>query len=209
HMVGHHADRRHQRVALGIGALGPARAHGSPLGRRRAAARAARPLAPRRGGRARRVERRGARAGASVATARRDEGARQRMARARHRRITGWPRVRAARRLLPARALRAPLLARDAPLPRLHLQRDGQPHHRNGRESHTGGNVMTRTPSLARQIIVAAVILIAVVAVAAGGSLATMGNVDGWYADAEKVPWNPPNALFGRSEERRVGREPR
>ncbi|GGF37571.1 tryptophan-rich sensory protein [Microbacterium sorbitolivorans] len=56
---------------------------------------------------------------------------------------------------------------------------------------------MTRTPSLARQIIVAAVILIAVVAVAAGGSLATMGNVDGWYADAEKVPWNPPNALFG------------
>src|SRR5690606_8876536 len=119
------------------------------------------------------------------------------MARARHRRITGWPRVRAARRLLPARALRAPLLARDAPLPRLHLQRDGQPHHRNGRESHTGGNVMTRTPSLARQIIVAAVILIAVVAVAAGGSLATMGNVDGWYADAEKVPSNPPNVLLG------------
>lgn len=34
-------------------------------------------------------------------------------------------------------------------------------------------------------------------AVAALGSVATATNVDGWYADAEKAPWNPPNFLFG------------
>jgi len=33
--------------------------------------------------------------------------------------------------------------------------------------------------------------------VAALGSIATAGNVDGWYASAEKAPWNPPNWLFG------------
>jgi len=33
--------------------------------------------------------------------------------------------------------------------------------------------------------------------VAALGSIATADNVDGWYADAEKAPWNPPNWLFG------------
>jgi tryptophan-rich sensory protein len=56
---------------------------------------------------------------------------------------------------------------------------------------------MNRSPSLSRQIVVGAVLLIAVAAIAGGGSLATAGFVDGWYADAEKVPWNPPNALFG------------
>ena len=34
-------------------------------------------------------------------------------------------------------------------------------------------------------------------AVAAFGSIATAGNVDGWYATAEKAAWNPPNFLFG------------
>lgn len=29
------------------------------------------------------------------------------------------------------------------------------------------------------------------------GSYATAGNVSGWYADAEKAPWTPPNAVFG------------
>lgn len=33
--------------------------------------------------------------------------------------------------------------------------------------------------------------------VAALGTLATLQNVDGWYADAEKAPWSPPNFLFG------------
>ena len=28
-------------------------------------------------------------------------------------------------------------------------------------------------------------------------SLATIQNVDGWYADAEKAPWSPPNWIFG------------
>lgn len=34
-------------------------------------------------------------------------------------------------------------------------------------------------------------------AVAALGSLATIQNVEGWYADAEKASWNPPNEVFG------------
>lgn len=39
--------------------------------------------------------------------------------------------------------------------------------------------------------------LVAAFAVAALGSLATISNVDGWYADADKPPFNPPNWLFG------------
>ncbi|MGK9148702.1 tryptophan-rich sensory protein [Plantibacter flavus] len=34
-------------------------------------------------------------------------------------------------------------------------------------------------------------------AVAAFGSLSTFQNVDGWYADADKAAWNPPNQVFG------------
>jgi len=34
-------------------------------------------------------------------------------------------------------------------------------------------------------------------AVAGLGTVATLDNVDGWYADAEKVAWNPPNWIFG------------
>ena len=34
-------------------------------------------------------------------------------------------------------------------------------------------------------------------AVAGLGTIATLDNVDGWYADAEKVAWNPPNWIFG------------
>lgn len=58
------------------------------------------------------------------------------------------------------------------------------------------GNPMSKPP-LARQIIVAVVLLATVAAIAGAGSLATIPNVDGWYADAEKVPWNPPDAVFG------------
>lgn len=43
-------------------------------------------------------------------------------------------------------------------------------------------------------------VLVALVAIALAvgglGSLATIQNVDGWYADAEKAPWSPPNELF-------------
>ena len=34
-------------------------------------------------------------------------------------------------------------------------------------------------------------------AVATLGSIAAISQVDGWYADADKVPWNPPSAIFG------------
>ena len=34
-------------------------------------------------------------------------------------------------------------------------------------------------------------------AVAGLGGLATATNVDGWYADAAKASWNPPNGIFG------------
>lgn len=33
--------------------------------------------------------------------------------------------------------------------------------------------------------------------VAAVGAIATIQNVDGWYAEAEKAFWGPPNYLFG------------
>ncbi|WP_300345437.1 TspO/MBR family protein [Nesterenkonia sp.] len=29
------------------------------------------------------------------------------------------------------------------------------------------------------------------------GSLATRAHTDGWYAEAEKAPWNPPDWVFG------------
>jgi tryptophan-rich sensory protein len=29
------------------------------------------------------------------------------------------------------------------------------------------------------------------------GALATVNNVNGWYASADKAPWTPPNWLFG------------
>lgn len=32
--------------------------------------------------------------------------------------------------------------------------------------------------------------------VGALGGLSTASGVDGWYADAEKVPWTPPNGVF-------------
>lgn len=35
------------------------------------------------------------------------------------------------------------------------------------------------------------------VAVAALGSVATITQVNGWYADADKAFWSPPNELFG------------
>ena len=34
-------------------------------------------------------------------------------------------------------------------------------------------------------------------AVAALGTAATFQNVDGWYADADKAFWTPPNVVFG------------
>ncbi len=56
---------------------------------------------------------------------------------------------------------------------------------------------MTRRVPVGRQIAVAVALLVAVAAIAIGGSFATAGNVDGWYADIDKVPWHPPGWLFG------------
>ncbi len=46
-----------------------------------------------------------------------------------------------------------------------------------------------------------ALVLLAFIVIAYGvaalGTLATLQNVDGWYASADKAPWSPPNWLFG------------
>ena len=46
-----------------------------------------------------------------------------------------------------------------------------------------------------------ALVLVAFLAISFGvaalGTVATIQNVDGWYAEAEKAAWSPPNALFG------------
>lgn len=52
-------------------------------------------------------------------------------------------------------------------------------------------------PSAARSAVALVAFLLISYGVAALGSLATVTNVDGWYADADKVFWSPPNVLFG------------
>ena len=52
------------------------------------------------------------------------------------------------------------------------------------------------TPRVKSALVLVAFITISF-AVAALGSLATFQNVDGWYADAAKASWNPPNWIFG------------
>lgn len=54
----------------------------------------------------------------------------------------------------------------------------------------------SKRPSPARQLVVGAVLLAAVATIAFAGSAATVSEVDGWYADAQKAPWSPPNWLF-------------
>src|SRR4051812_11602596 len=49
-----------------------------------------------------------------------------------------------------------------------------------------------RGPGAALGAFAAATVVVAVL-----GSLATAGNVDGWYADADKPWFTPPNWLFG------------
>ncbi|MGB4137642.1 MAG: TspO/MBR family protein [Microbacterium sp.] len=53
-------------------------------------------------------------------------------------------------------------------------------------------------PTIRRQVLMGAVLLALSVIVAGLGSLATIPSTDGgWYEDAAKVPWSPPNGLFG------------
>ena len=48
-----------------------------------------------------------------------------------------------------------------------------------------------------KQALVLVAFLVIAYAVAALGSIATITQVDGWYAEAEKVSWSPPNVIFG------------
>jgi tryptophan-rich sensory protein len=52
-------------------------------------------------------------------------------------------------------------------------------------------------PSIRRQVLALVLFLAISFAVAALGTVATIQNVDGWYADAEKAFWTPPNVVFG------------
>jgi len=48
-----------------------------------------------------------------------------------------------------------------------------------------------------KQALVLVAFLVIAYGVAALGSIATISQVDGWYAEADKVAWSPPNAIFG------------
>ncbi|MGO3734255.1 MAG: TspO/MBR family protein [Canibacter sp.] len=56
---------------------------------------------------------------------------------------------------------------------------------------------MNTRPSVGRQIVIGIVLLSAVTLIATLGSVATIPNTEGWYTTVEKVPWDPPNAVFG------------
>ena len=56
---------------------------------------------------------------------------------------------------------------------------------------------MSTRPSVARRIVALVLFLVIAFAVAALGSVATFQNVDGWYAEAGKAFWTPPNVVFG------------
>jgi len=59
----------------------------------------------------------------------------------------------------------------------------------------------TRPAGTLRPAVRSGLVLLAFIAISFGvaalGSIATIGNVDGWYASADKAAWNPPNWLFG------------
>lgn len=52
-------------------------------------------------------------------------------------------------------------------------------------------------PSPARSVLALVAFLAIAYGAAALGSIATISQVDGWYAEAEKVVWTPPNVVFG------------
>lgn len=55
----------------------------------------------------------------------------------------------------------------------------------------------TAAPSTGRKAVAALGMLAAVAAVATLGVLSNAPHTDGWYAEVERVPWSPPNWLFG------------
>jgi len=52
-------------------------------------------------------------------------------------------------------------------------------------------------PAPLRSALALIAFLVISFAVAALGSIATIQNVEGWYAAADKAFWNPPNVVFG------------
>lgn len=52
-------------------------------------------------------------------------------------------------------------------------------------------------PSIPRSALALVLFVAIAFGVAALGSIATFQNVDGWYADADKAFWTPPNGVFG------------
>jgi len=56
---------------------------------------------------------------------------------------------------------------------------------------------MPKRSSRAVSVLILVAFIAISFAVAGLGGLATASNVDGWYADAAKASWNPPNGIFG------------
>lgn len=52
-------------------------------------------------------------------------------------------------------------------------------------------------PTRPRQYLALAVSIAVPFIIGGLGALSTAGNVDGWYAEAIKAPWTPPNWVFG------------
>lgn len=52
-------------------------------------------------------------------------------------------------------------------------------------------------PGTGRQILALVLFVAIAFGVAALGSIATFQNVEGWYAEADKAFWTPPNVVFG------------
>lgn len=61
----------------------------------------------------------------------------------------------------------------------------------------TESRPLPASPSALRSALALTAFLAVSFAVAALGTLATIQNVKGWYADADKASWNPPNEVFG------------
>lgn len=84
--------------------------------------------------------------------------------------------------------------ARPAPGPRTgeDARRRSSDHPHDHPHGHSNGAGQAR-----RGWFVLAGLLLVNAAVASGGGLASTRGVDGWYADAAKPAWTPPNWVFG------------
>lgn len=63
-----------------------------------------------------------------------------------------------------------------------------------------GARMRGRTASpdgLPKQVLALMLLIGTPLSVGFLGSQVTSGEVEGWYAEAEKAPWNPPNWVFG------------